>query len=375
MKNSLIISILLAIAAFWLNPEKSIAATPDSTFTKKDFIKTYNKDFPTRADGKVDLKNLYGTVRITSWKENRVTIKVTVTVKAENEENANKVFDKIDITFDNSDGFVKAETNVRFDEWKKCKNVDCKIDYDVSMPESNLLKLRNSYGDAYINKLTSKVELGIEYGNIKAQDLLGDMVLSLEYGEGDFGTVGSIIAGVSYGGINVDKTGEVTMKTEYSHAEIEQSKSITAQSDYDDYKIGKTGKVLMKANYGALKIKEVNSLAYKGEYGDCQAELLTGNATLEMEYGSCYLRHVGKDFTSIEFEGDYAGLEANIPSGTAVSYDLSTEYGEINVPLGPNSKVKSEDYGMSKSYQYTASGSNKKIKGTASYGSFIIKGE
>ena len=79
---------------------------------KTEFKKNINEEFNISADGDVSLTNKYGKVDLKTWSQNKVKIDVTITVDARNQSDANDIFERIKIQFDNGADFVKAETSI-----------------------------------------------------------------------------------------------------------------------------------------------------------------------------------------------------------------------------------------------------------------------
>lgn len=76
-----------------------------------------NKEFTITKNGKVNINNKYGDVKITTWNSNKVEIEVTITVKGDDLDNVEERFENIDILFESNANIVSARTT--FEKEKK----------------------------------------------------------------------------------------------------------------------------------------------------------------------------------------------------------------------------------------------------------------
>ncbi|MEM9992285.1 MAG: hypothetical protein AAF738_11020, partial [Bacteroidota bacterium] len=84
---------------------------------KEEFIKTIERNFDASADGIVQLHNKYGSIDISTWERNKVTLKVIIKANARTKDKAQELFDRIHIDISNGNDFVKAETHIESSSW------------------------------------------------------------------------------------------------------------------------------------------------------------------------------------------------------------------------------------------------------------------
>ena len=84
----------------------------NDSFTKREYSKTINKQFPITTDGMVEISNRYGKVEIKTWDNSEVKVEVVISVNATSEDRAEDVFDRITIDFNSGRDFVSATTEL-----------------------------------------------------------------------------------------------------------------------------------------------------------------------------------------------------------------------------------------------------------------------
>jgi hypothetical protein len=152
---------------------------PAKTYAKdaRPYNKTIKREFEIHPEGTTSLVNKYGRMDIKTWDKNRVKVEVRIQVKASSESSAQKVFDRIDINFTNSEKLVKAVTFIepkRKTWWggkRSREKLDYSINYEVYLPSTNKLQLHHRYGEVFVGDMEGKVDLIIKYANLKVESV------------------------------------------------------------------------------------------------------------------------------------------------------------------------------------------------------------
>ena len=232
--KSLFKKIALFVAFSTLFSLKISASTYVSTFESTDpiqndtiigqaqeFVKNFNKTFAVGKNEVVMVTNKYGRIDVKTGATNQVTVTVRVRVNATSQEEAQKMFDRINIAFSNGPEFVKAETVIESQNdatiwrWNKAQTSDFAIDYEVVMPVNNRLDLSNKYGTSTIAALNAAVKIEHKYGDFKLDGATAAIV-DLAYGGGQLGTISALNASVSYGKLTSPNVNALKMKSKYS---------------------------------------------------------------------------------------------------------------------------------------------------------------
>src|SRR5437763_1621081 len=98
LKSSLSIILLSTLMCFQLQ-------------ASDEYTKKISKSYDVNKDATLSVKNKFGKVHCENWDKNTISIDVTITVTASNQEKANKYFDKIRIDITGSNSLVTAVTS------------------------------------------------------------------------------------------------------------------------------------------------------------------------------------------------------------------------------------------------------------------------
>lgn len=305
----------------------------------QEFTKTINREFSTNANGTTALYDKYGTVNVKTWNNNSVKIDINIIVNANNQRDANRIFDRIQVNFTNTFGYVKAETMINEDRtwWPQGmgnSGQDFKINYDVWMPVGNQLDLKNRYGNSIVATLNGKLTAEIKYGDLRTEAISNDADLNIGYGKAYLTKVGNLTGQVSYGGINVAEAREVQLESKYSEVQVEKATTLRITSKYDDFNFGTVDDLRLQTKYANVRLQSARMTYVTAQYTDVKINTLGELADADLTYGSFQIGSLGKNFTSVNVLGKYTDVQINLEKSTAARFDVQTDYTDIKLPVG-----------------------------------------
>jgi len=245
----------------------------DGKKTKYEFVK--NKSFSKSYDlgnDKVNIQNSFGKVEVKTWSKNEVKVDVAIEVSSNVEATAQKIIDGINITSGNSSSEVWFKTDNKGNNSKGDKTT-MNIDYVVYMPASNPLKLSNEFGPTIIPDFKGEVDLSSKFGSLKAGTLSNIKNVNVEFGKGNFESVGSGNISVKYSKAEFSRlTGNVKLNFEFcgsSRVNFDNSAtSVDIKASYSTINVKPAGDPSasydISTSFGSLK----NRTAIKFDGGD-----------------------------------------------------------------------------------------------------------
>ena len=316
----------------------TLSAEPN--YKNKDFTKTIKKDFPIDADGKVKISNRYGKIDVSTWDRDRVKVEVRITVRASSEARAQEGFERIKINFSDSQSHVSAETEIGEGEksfWESWTTawggkIDFTIDYQINMPASCDLDLKNKYGDSHIASLDGDVNIDVKYGNFELEEAEGDLEVMLGYGNGTIERARNVSAEGKYCNLKVKYADDVSIVSKYSKIKIEEAKAVRTVSKYDSYDITKMVSFKNEGKYDHFDIGTVDEVWVISKYADINVERLATSANFELKYGGARVDDVAKEFTEINLVGKHADYKINVEEGADYQVKATSDSGGINYP-------------------------------------------
>lgn len=334
-KWSLALLLLIAVS--------SVAKAGDDE--KREFTKVIKKEFDITKNGTTALYNKYGKIDVKTWDKNRVKVDVTIIVNASSESTAQKVFDRIDIKFVNSEGYVKAETLIETSKgnwwgdwgWNSSNRSDYSINYEVYMPPTNNLELANKYGDAYVAAIEGVANVDVKYGNIKMQGVNNNAKVVLGYGNGSLLKANNVTADLSYSSMTFGEVRDVEITSKYSpKVKFDKVSNIRCSTKYDSYEIVSVREFRNDGKYDNFRIGSAENVVTVSKYTQVNVDRLAKQLDVNMEYGGCSVSLIEKDFTNVNLNGKYSDFKITIEGGANFKMDASSNYAGISYPSALN---------------------------------------
>ncbi len=310
-------------------------------YAKKEFSKVIKEEFSISADGNVYLENKYGDVNIKTWDNNQVQVEVTILVNASSEDAANKVFDRINIDMTNTSSSVSAVTTLEeaksswnwWSGWSNNNEDDFKIHYEVMMPSTNHLNLKNKYGNSYVALLDAATKVEIKYGNLQMEGVNNDLDLIMGYGNGTISHAQNVDINIKYSQLEIEQVKDVDIISKYSSLDITELDNLKSTSKYDKYNLGILNKLRSDGKYDKFRIEQINELTAIAKYSNYTIEKLIQSADLELSYGGAKIRDLAPSFTAVNLDGSYADFNIEVANISNYQLDIQTKYADLRYPV------------------------------------------
>lgn len=320
--------------------------------------RSINKSYKVSGSTMINLSNSFGKMHVETWDKNEVKVDIEIIVRASNDDRAQSLLDKIDIHIDDDNPSSSLSFVTSIGNNKSGRNSSFEINYDVSMPKTNTLDLKNSFGDTYLGDLSGDVDLKVQYGNLKAGELTGDCDVKLSFGSG-FSEIDAIKKGdlkVSYSKLGVEEIGNLDVHSSFSTFETEKAVSMDLIAKYGEVEIEEIDVLEADVNFSGFELEQVNKslvldidyggsldigvrksvevLDIKSSFGPVNINLEPGiNASIEATMSFCNLRYdedmiefskIIKDNTSSQYEG-------KIGTGSGTTIKITSKYGNVRL--------------------------------------------
>ena len=196
-------------------------------FSAFAFAETYSKTevkiFRISPSGKIVVDNVNGFIKVKSWDKDQVSLEITKTVRADDQEEADKYFNRLDVEIESSDDYLKVHTHYPHDmgdgffDWLfRGGSRYVNVEYVLRVPATVALDLESTNGSIEVKSVS---------GNVKAQSTNGRLNLD--------GVTGMIDASTTNGGItakiiDADKFEGMKLRTTNGGIKIYCPKEINA---------------------------------------------------------------------------------------------------------------------------------------------------
>lgn len=308
------VGLFLAGTALVSSSCKSVSPAKDETVSihKGKSVKEIVKTFDVKGRACVLADNLYGSVNVSYWNENKVEFRVVIEVDAASEKKKSEMLNSITIDFDESQKLVNGKSmscfsgKTRFSKSYSCRNCQTSIRYYICVPYNlENLSLKQKYGNVVIDadEINAETELSVMYGGIKA---------------GNFKKPLSVVS--SYSEIHIGSMAEKSeMKLQYcSSVKLGDSdRQLVLDAAYSDIDLGYIDHFTGNVIYGDLTMKGVRKqIGMDIKYGDVKIERIDGLRTdnqIDVYYGDLRIGYFSNKSGSWTLRSFYSDMKIGIP--------------------------------------------------------------
>ena len=280
----------------------------------EEFTRLLKKEFVVNPDAKLLINNRFGRVQCTNWDKNSISIEVTITVTASDQEAANKLFKNISVDFTGSPTSVSAITTL--DEMKGQGKGKFSIDYSINMPLSVSLDLTNKFGDIFVNETQGKTRISLGYGNLEAKKLGNpDNLLDIKFSKARVNWIKEAVVSLKYSEMNVDYAGNLKLDSKFSNLDAEKIVALN---------------VVFEG--GKLNMENALTVDSRSKFSDLDIQRIDQSLNLDIQYGSCEVHEMPAEFTLVNIRNKYGDVSVGLPEQAKYTLDADLKFCNLEFP-------------------------------------------
>jgi hypothetical protein len=191
-------------------------------------IKTYSKSYSIDANDKLRIDNRYGRVVVNTWNKNMVKVDIEIKAESNNDTNAQKLLDAVQIEDGKEGDLVSFVTKINSDwgsgsfNWRGLTKIrKIEVNYTIYMPSKMPLDVTNRYGATELPDMEGQVVVNSSYGSLMAKSLSNaNNQIRVSYGSANIASLTSSDINVSYGSLDLGKVDHINANVSYGSAKI-----------------------------------------------------------------------------------------------------------------------------------------------------------
>jgi len=264
------------------------------------------------------IENQFGNIDFATPRTDSVTVEATFDIKNLSQDNAEYLAEQVQFNVSTSNKTLKIETS--FTEDFKT-NKDFKILIRIQAPENCDVDIKNRFGDINMNNLNAQGNFNIEYGNIKANQIISSndspVNLDIKYGRAEIEHSNNLSATLNYGELICTDIDKLDLNVQYSIVNTSNIDEAIINSHLDNIAIDTVRTLSVDSKYSTLSIKSLHELL-----------------DVEMKHGEFSLNQIKHGFDKIKINNFYG--KVLIKTSNQVSYTMKSEtfFTEINYTNG-----------------------------------------
>lgn len=317
--------------------------------------RTIKKNFSVSASTTLQVKNSFGRIHIENWDKQEFGIEIEIIGRSSSESKAQDIVDRIEIDISESNDLISLITDLNNIKTRNKESFE--VNYQISMPALNTIKVRNSFGDVFLDDRNGEVDMDLSYGALKAKDFNEESNLKLSYGKGY---------------VEHFSRGEVEVK--YSDLDIQSSKELRMDQRFSNVEIEEMGRMDLVSKYGSVELGSVDEIEVEVSFSGFSIEKLSKSLEMEADYVSDFeIGLLKKEFELVDIVGKYGSYDIRIEEGLSADLEASFRYSDLRnyADIDFNYRVKDNN---ESEYRGKIGGgsSSKRILIRSSYGNCTI---
>jgi putative adhesin len=324
-------------------------AMGDDRDGRPQYEREFQKTTAWKGGQRVEIEHSQGAVRIRTHKLPEVRIQARIHISSSQEAEAKKFGDAIAITVEETGTGVLVRTKYPEKKWsfEGSGHISFSVDYDILMPETAPLSVRNKFGEISVEGLKASATLSNANGSTSFRDGRGTQKL-----ENAFGTieltrnVGDVGVSCSNGAVAVtdvegsldlrNRFGSVTVTKIRGKAQVVSSNGTVTVADV-------TGPATITGSFGKVSVRDVTgALEIENSNGPVEATKVGSSARVRNSFGSVEVSGVSGDAV---VDNSNAGVTLTDVSGSA---QVHTSFGAVRIAkVGKGVRVTGENGNVS----------------------------
>ncbi len=343
--------------------------TSGQAFSEK---RTYLKTVPVTRDVILEVNNKYGSIQITSWMKDSISVRAEIEAFAPSQSRIRKMLEGVSVNITESRYKVVAQTdftktiNMLFESFKGMTSKlipyesRVQINYYINIPEYLSVNLENKYGDVYMENNTAKMNISLSNGSFRANSIARVTGLRLTFCDATINYLGEGSINSSFSEISIGESGNLNIESTSSRFDLRNTGNITTESRRDKFFIG-----------------SVSSIKGNSYFTDFSIERLDATIDLTARYGSFISDEISRNFELIAINSGFC--DVNLSFDELSSYNLDLKYTNAFVTLPGHSDSFDRKAVNEEKKEYMVYGivgknpASRKVRIDANRGSILIK--
>ncbi len=316
-----------------------------TAFAREEYRRDFQKTAALPGGRSLRVENSNGGVNIHVQPKNEVEIRATIRCSADTAAEAKSFAEQIQIDVQDTGSGVSVRTN--YPKTWNHRNLGYSVDYDITMPETAPLEVRNRFGSvnvvglhagAIINNANGRVNLSGGRGRQQIDNAFGDVEVRTNDGD--------VIVRNGNGAVTAtDITGTADISNRFGTVRVTNAgRGLTIHSNNGHIEAqGVGGPAAIDNSFGPVLVTDAKAdVTVRNQNGEVRASGVAGTADLHTTFGRVNFSRIGKALTvqgnNATVVGDTVGDNATVETSFG-SVELRGVKGGARVTAG-NSAIR-----------------------------------
>lgn len=326
-----------------------------SAFAREEYRRTFDKTVPVRAGERVSIEHRFGDVFVRTHAQSEVVIHADIRAVGSDTDEAKTFADRVEIVVDPSASELFIRT--RYPDGQNRShfhghNTSYSVRYDVTIPESSPLEVRDSFGAVSVTGVRASSEINASYGKIEFRDGRGAQRFENSFGGLELeNNVGDVTIQGNYGAVDVTGvTGALEVRNRFGKVTVARvSNGVTVTNGNGPVQVTDSGGPgTIRNSFGAVTIRGFHGgpLNVQSSFGAVMLEGISGPLQVENQNGVVDATSAARAACQpIVIRTSFSTLRVRLPNDASYQVSARTSFGRVHTdfPLTLSGSISNND--------------------------------
>jgi hypothetical protein len=272
-------------------------------FDRQEYTRTFDRTLTVRSGQKVVLEHKFGDIEVRTHPQQEVTIHADIRVSAGDSNEAKQYAERVEVLVEPSS---ELSIRTRYPDAPRSflgfRNVSFSVHYELTIPETSPLQVRNSFGGVLVSGLKTSSEIVTSHGELRFHDGRGAQRLENSFARVELvNNVGDVNVETTNGAVDVsDVTGMLTVRDRFANVTASRiSNGVNITNGNGSVDLGESGGPAdIKSSFGRVVVHNLRGdLIVSDTNGAVDATNISGAATLNTAFGDVTFFDIGRQLS------------------------------------------------------------------------------
>lgn len=269
-----------------------------ATSAREEYSRTFDKTVPVSAGERVYLEHSLGDIVVRTHAQAQVTIHAEIRVSASSAEQAKNFADHVEIAVEPSASELSVRTRYP-DRSGSTHNVSYYVHYDVAIPETTPLQIRNSFGKVFVAGVKADCSIVTSHGDLEFKDGRGAQRLENSFASVRVaGNAGDVTIENSNGAVDAaDIKGALAIRDRFANVNVSGvARGVTIVNSNGNVQLANSGgSGDVRNSFGSVTVHSYHGdLIVNNSNGRIEAIHVEGGAELNTTFGDVQFSDVSR---------------------------------------------------------------------------------
>ncbi len=287
-----------------INPILVGLALVSSTWAREEYTRAFDKTVPLHAGEKVYLEHRLGNISVRTHSQPDVVIHAEIKVSAADSGQAKTFADRIEILVEPSSSELAIRTRYpeRQNSFFGLHNISYYVRYEITMPETAPLEIRNSFGGVSVIGLKASSDITTSHGNLEFRDGRGTQRLENSFSAVRVsGNAGDVTVETNNGPVDAaDIKGAVSIRDRFSNVTAaDVLKGVSVTNSNGTVQVTDSGGIgSIRNSFGNVTVRNFKGdLTVNNTNGKVEATNVEGSAELNTTFGEVRFQDIRRQLS------------------------------------------------------------------------------